>query len=258
VSARRRRVPGRAALALAAVLCAALPAGAGTEVITETRKPDGSTRAGKALFDGQRMRVETTGGRRSIVYRGDRGLVWVIDHKRKNFIEVERPTPEALAGQARARMDDLSPDQRALAEAGVAGGVEIKETGRRGTVQGIPCTELHVMAAGARIADVCRASYADAKVERASFAAVRDLERLLGGSLTALLPPEAREDGAAAIESFARLDGVPMRVRTYEDGRFQSETTVKSVKKTAFPKGSFELPGGYAPQFSINIRKPAQ
>jgi hypothetical protein len=254
-------VSGRGARALgfgALALLAALPALAATEVITVTRKPDGSTRDGRALFDGQRMRVETAGGRRSIVYRGDRGLVWVLDHKRKNFIEVERPSAEALAGQAKARMGALDSDQRAMAEAGLAGGVEIKDTGRTGVVQGIPCAELQVLAAGARIADVCRASYADAKVDPASFAAVRDLQKLLGGSVTALLPPEAREEGAAAIESFAQLDGVPMRVRTYEDGRFESETTVKSVKKTILPKNAFELPGGYAPQFSINIRKPAR
>jgi hypothetical protein len=244
-------------LAVAALL-AALPAAAGTEVITETRKPDGSTRAGTALFDGTRMRVDTAGGRRAIVYRGDRGLLWVIDHTHKNFIEVARPTADALAGQAKARIDSLPPDQRALAEAGLAGGVEIKDTGRRGSVRGIPCAELHVMAAGVRIADVCRASYADAKVDRESFAAVRDLERLLGSSLTALMSSEAREEGAAVIESFARLDGVPMRVRTYEAGQFESETTVTSVKRLVFPKGSFELPGGYAPQFSINIRQPTK
>jgi hypothetical protein len=244
-------------LVLAALL-AALPAVAGTEVVTQTRKQDGSTRAGTALFDGKRMRVETAGGRRAIVYRGDRGLLWVIDHKHKNFIEVERPTPEALADQAKARLNSLSPDERAHAETGLAGGVEIKDTGRRGIVGSVPCAELHVMAGGVRIADVCRASYADAGVDRESFEAVRDLERLLGSSLTALISSEAREESAAVIESFARLDGVPMRVRTYEAGRFESETTVTSLKKLAFPDGSFELPRGYAPQFSINIRQPAK
>ncbi len=241
-----------------AVLLVTLPAAAGTEVLTETRRPDGSTRAGTALFDGMRMRVETAGGRRAIVYRGDRGLLWVLDHKHKNFIEVERPTAEALAGQAKARMDSLSPDQRALAEAGLSGGVEIKDTGRRGSVRGIPCAELQVLAAGVRIADVCRASYADANVERESFEAVRDLEQLLGSSVTALMPSDARAEGAAVIESFARLDGIPMRVRTYESGQFESETTVTSLKQKVFPKGSFDLPGGYAPQFSINIRQPTK
>lgn len=245
------------ALGLVALLLA-LPAVAGTEVITETRKPDGGTQDGTALFDGKRMRVEMEGGRRTIVYRGDRGLIWVIDHKHKNFVEVERPTAEALAAQAKARLDALPPDQRALADGGLAGNVEIQDTGRHGSVLGIPCAELHVMAGGVRVADVCRASYADAKVDARSFAAVRDLERLLGSSLSALLPEKVRRDGAEAIESFARLDGVPMRVRTYEQGRFASETTVKSLKQKAFPKGSFELPSGYVPQFSINIRQPAK
>ena len=250
----------RRALPLAgALLLAAASASAGTEVLTRTTTPDGRTRDGKALFDGPRMRVQTDGGRREIVYRGDRGVVWVIDHKRKNFIEVERPSAEALAGQAQARLEALPPDQRALGEAAAAaaaGGVEIKDTGRRGNVGGVGCTELQVMMAGARIADVCRATYEEAKVRAESFAAVRELEKLLGSSLTALLPAESREEGLAALESFARLDGVPMRVRTYDEGQFQSETVVTSVGEKPLPKSAFELPGGYAPQFTINIRQP--
>ncbi len=243
------------ALALGTVLAAG-PSVAGVEMHTETRKQDGEVRKGTALFDGPRLRIDTSDGRRAIVYRGDKNLIWVIDHKKKRYIEVEKPTAGALAGQARKQLDSLPDDDKAAGELGaaVAAGVEVKDTGRKGEVLGVSCDELHVMSGKARLADVCRASYASAGVDRASFSAVKELQALLGGSLTALLPEESRAEGAAALESFARLDGVPMRVRTYDAGRFDTETVVKKLVSKALPKSAFGLPEGYAPQITINIR----
>jgi len=251
---------GRAALAIGLVLAAGV-ASAGTEVVTETRHIDGSddrVRNGSAFFDGRRMRLDTNDGRRAIVYRGDRNLIWVIDHKRQNYIEVEKPTPADVAKQAKARLDALPAEQRAAADvaaAAASSGVELRETGRMGRVNGIPCREVEVHAAGVRTADVCRASYADAGVTGESFAAVREVQELLGGSLAALVPSDTRAEGLGALESFAELDGVPMRVRTFDEGRPRTETVVKRIQTTAFPAGTFDLPDGYRPQFSINIRQ---
>ena len=41
----------------------AATAGAGTEVVTETRKPSGEKSPGHALFDGRRVRIDTASGR---------------------------------------------------------------------------------------------------------------------------------------------------------------------------------------------------
>jgi len=243
----------------AALTLAAAPAWAGTEVDTVTRKPDGRKRVSKAYFDGERLRVDTSDGRRAIVYRGDTGVIWVIDHKKQNYIEVEKPTADALAGQAQAQLDALPPEKRSHAELGaaVARGIEVRETQRTGKILGVPCKEVQLVSGSMRIADVCQASYADAGVDPATFAAVRDLQELLGGSLSALLPKETREEGMAALESFARLEGVPMRVRTYEEGALDTETVVTRLEKKPIPKGTFALPKGYAPKFSINIRNPS-
>lgn len=229
---------------------------AGVEMHTETRKQNGEIRKGKALFDGPRLRIDTSDGRRAIVYRGDKNVIWVIDHKKKRYIEVEKPTSSALAGQAKKQLDSLPADKKAAADLGaaVASGVEVKDTGRKGEVLGVSCDELHVMSGKARLADICRATYASAGVDRASFAAVKELQSLLGGSLTAMLPEDSRAEGTAALESFARLDGVPMRVRTYEAGQLDTETVVKQLKNKKLPRSDFSLPDGYSPQLTINIR----
>ena len=240
-------------MALAVCLGIAGAAGAGTEVETETRKVDGEVSPGHALFDGRRVRIDTSGGRRAFIYRGDEGVIWLIDHKSKNYVQVVRPSAEGLAAAARSQLDD---EQRAALDvaAGVDPNLEIRETGSRSTVTGVPCDELQIYQGGRRVADVCRASYADAGVSRESFAGIGEVQELLQDALAAFLEDADRGEALTALESFGRLEGVPMRVRAYGGDRIESETLVTKIQSKALPTSAFELPEGYAAKIRINIR----
>jgi hypothetical protein len=246
-------------LALACALLAARAALAGAVVATETRhmagEDTGQVRKGTALFDGSRMRVDTHDGRRAIVYRGDKGMIWIIDHRKKNFLAVERPTAEALQREAQSRLEALTPEERAAGRAAASAipDVEVKETELRAEIQGIPCREVWVSRAGERIADVCRASYADAGVSADTFAAVREVQQLLQSALGGLVSDEVRSEGLDAIESFGRIEGVPLRVRAYRKGEIQSETLVTSFSQRALGDGDFAVPEGYRPKVTISI-----
>ena len=87
------------ALALAIALAAGA-AGAGTELATQTLRADGEVQKGLAYLDGKRLRIDARDGRRAVVYRADRGVLWVIDHKKKSYLEVEQPTADALAASS--------------------------------------------------------------------------------------------------------------------------------------------------------------
>lgn len=253
----------RAGAALAAAwLGGAGGAGADTELVAETRRLDGEqrTRTDQVLLDGRSLRVDSRGGRRSVVYRGDRGLVWVIDHERQSYIELERPGAEALADQARARLEALSPEERARAEAALDDprpDVAVRETGASDRIQDIPCREVVVERAGRRVAEVCRASFADTGVAPGDLAALREVKALLEGSLALLLARDARSEGIASLTSLDPLDGVPLRVRAYRDGAPRSETRVTRLRQREAPEGSFELPDGYQPRIQIHIRGDA-
>jgi hypothetical protein len=237
------------------VLCVGIAgaAGAGTEVETKTRKMNGEVSPGHALFDGRRVRIDTSSGRRAFIYRGDKGVIWLVDHESKNYLEVVQPSPEGLAAAARSQLDD---EQRAAADvaAGIDPNLEIRETGTRSTVTGVPCDELQIYQGGRRVADVCRASYADAGVSRESFAGVGEVQELLQDALAAFLDDGDRSEALTALESFGRLEGVPMRVRAYGADGFESETVVTKIQRKALPKSAFELPEGYPAKIRINIR----
>jgi len=240
-------------IALVACMGIAGVAAAGTEVETQTRKANGEVSPGHALFDGQRVRIDTSKGRRAFIYRGDEGVIWVVDHKKKNYMQVAKPSAEGLAAALRSQLDD---EQRAAvgAVAGVDPKLEIRDTGRHATVTNVPCDELEIYQGGKRIADVCRASYADAGVSRESFAGVGEVQELLEGALAAFLGGDDRSEALAALVSFGRLEGVPMRVRAYGADGFESETVVTRIQRKALPKSAFDLPDGYRAKFSINIR----
>jgi hypothetical protein len=249
----------RNALIFAAVWLAAPAAFAGAQLATETRhlvgEDAGRVRKGNALFDGSRMRIDTHDGKRAIVYRGDRGMIWIIDHKKKSYLAVEKPSPEALAREVQSRVDALSPEQRAAAEAAPAAvpKVALRETGATAQVQGIACQEIEILRGEERIADVCRASYEAAGVQAETFAAVREVQQLLQGALGGLVSDSVRSEGLAAIESFGQIEGVPMRVRAYRGGQVQSETLVTSLQQKALPESDFAVPSGYQPKLTISI-----
>jgi len=239
----------------ALVVCVGIAgvAGAGTEVETETRKVNGEMSPGHALFEGRRVRIDTSGGRHAFIYRGDEGLIWLVDHESKNYLQVARPSAAGLAAAARSQLDD---EQRAAADmlAGVDPKLEIRKTGTRSTVTGVPCDELQIHQGGLHVADVCLASYADAGVSPESFAGVGEVQGLLQDALAVFLSADDHSEALAALESFGRLEGVPMRVRAYSGDSIESETVVTRIQRKDLPKSAFDLPEGYSVKLSINIR----
>ena len=240
-------------MALVACMGIAGVAGAGTEIQTETRKTGDEMSPGHALFDGRRVRIDVSGGRRAFIYRGDEGLIWLVDHEEKNYVQVVRPSAEGLAAAARSQLDD---EQRAAADAvaGVDPQLEIRKTGTRATVTGVSCEELQIYQGGRRAADVCLASYAGAGVSRESFAGIGEVQELLLDALAIFLDEDDQSEALAALESFGSLEGVPMRVRSYSGDNVESETVVTKIQRKDLPKNAFELPEGYRAKISINIR----
>ena len=259
------RAPLRVLALLFPLALLSSPAEAGIEIQTETRRLQGEdkrVRRASAFFDRRDMRLDTKEGRRGIIYRGERGLVWVVDRKKGTYLEFDKPSPEALAAQARARIDALPPGERAAADAAVSAGpdavlssLRIEETGKRDRILDIPCRELDVAAAGQRIARVCMASYGDAGVDPGSFAVVNEVKALLEDSVAVLAAGDVGADELTALETFAQLDGVPLRVLAYRDGQPRAETVVTGLAQKDLAAGVFELPDGARPKFRITIRE---
>ena len=249
------------------------PAGAGTRLDVESRdlrRTDPQVRTSVLWLDGTRMRLEAD-AENTVIYRADQDAVWVIDHRDKSYRAVDREATESVAqgvGQANAAMrryiEALPPAQRQTAErlldrtlgspTGVSPDIEIRARGANERIAGVPCAVYEVRRGGSRRAEVCRSSFEAAGIADETRDAVRALADSLGAVLPALAPEHLRQDGVDALHAFAVLDGVPLRVRLYEEGAAIWETRVTAIVERAAPATAFDVPDGYERRLALGGR----
>lgn len=266
---------GRAGvLGMFVMLGGAAPALAGTQMVMETsRLSDGKLLDRSVLrIDGPRLRLDSGGGKSSIVYHADQRLVWMLDHDDQSYIEVDQETTAGIARsldnvnkELRGRLDALPADQRAAAEKllnqtlGPSSEVKRPEvvivpTGGSETLEGTDCRVFDVLRDGERVADVCKAEFAALGVGAETLSAVGDLSTFLRETVTSLAPKSVRGQGLDALDSFERIDGVPLRVRAYEGGTAVRQSRIRDLETLDFPASDFRVPDNYSKQVGLNIR----
>jgi hypothetical protein len=265
------RSPALACAALLVAQAIAQASGAGTLITTETRKLGVEAprlQRTEVRVEGDRLRVEPDAGETAVIYRGDRDLVWLLNHPEKTFLQVDRGTTAAIAENLEAanrvlreRTRDLPAGQREALERMLEGtlgspppeepAVITRATGRHDRVGDTECAEHEVLRGAERVAEVCLADFAAAGVTRETFGVVRDLALFLRESVAAMAPRVFQKDGMEALDSFQQIDGVPLRVRAFEDGKPATETLVTGIEPRDFGSAEFEVPEGYRGGFSL-------
>ncbi len=243
-------------------------------VMETSRLADGKVLETTVLrIDGDRLRVDTDGGENSVVYHADQQLLWMLDHGDRSYFEIDQEMTAGLARsidrlnkEARSRLGSLPPEQRksleGLLDKTLGPGSEEKRpeivvvpTGDSDVLEGKNCRVYEVLRDGQRVADVCRAEFSDVGLQPQTLDAVRGLATFLRETVTALAPDKVRNQGLDALDSFDRLDGVPLRVRSYEDGKPVRQSRVTNLEDQAFPGSDFEVPSGYNKEIGLNIRE---
>lgn len=266
----------RFAMVSAAIVVLAGSSGAATQFTAESRdlrQSDPKPKHSVLWLDGGLLRLETD-GENTVIYRGDRDLAWLIDHRDKSYRAIDRETTESVAqgvGQAntaaRRYLEMLPPTQREAAErlldqtlgspTVVSQDIELHATGAVESIAGVSCAIYEIRRAGGRRAEVCRASFEAASIDAATREALRALTRTLRSVLPSLAPEAFRQDGVDAVHAFDELDGVPLRVRLFEKGVPVWETHVADVVRRAAPATAFELPDGYERRIALGAPSQA-
>jgi hypothetical protein len=210
-----------------------------------------------SLVDRDRVRVETASGD-VILFRGDRDVVWILRPKDRTYVELNRDSMKTLQDQAeaarermKAELEKLPPEQRAELEkmmretpTRVSEPVTVKPTGRSDQVGGLACHEVEVYRGAAKEYEACVADWATAGVTTDDLAGLKQAGswREKVGRAASAADPNA---GEGAMELLDRLDGLPVRVRRFHDGKAVSEMRVTSVEKKPLDATLFEVPEGY-------------
>jgi len=252
---------------LLCVLLAAGTARAGTELTIETRKAGAEASAkpqrGVVEIEGRRLRAEGGNGRHGAIWRGEEGVLQILDHREKSVFRIDRATAREVAGAREGIREGVAglPDApREAIERWVGGEpparVELRPSGKSGEVSGVACRLLEAFRNGVRLAEVCEGPRGAAGVPPEALATARELAKFIA-EVGDLLPPSMSAEGLDALVLVERVEGVPLRVRAWPKGQPATETRLVGAAPKRFAADRFQPPAGYEPGVGIRIGEPA-
>ena len=215
----------------------------------KTRNVTLSAKGAKAFFEMK----EVDGPTRTMLRDGDARKMYIIDHDKKVVLviteedsKVVEERQAAMRVQLKAQLDRLPPEQRERMEKTMLGQqvegkvpvftYEKKKTPAR-KISGFSCQDYSVKRDGQLAGEGCFTSWKDIGVTADDFKAV----------MLKALPSAAGNPMGAAFEASDSAPGFPVwRTHVDPEGKVTTETTLKSLTKTAVSAENFELPKDYA------------
>lgn len=201
---------------------------------------------------------------RRIVFRSGQDVMWLVDHKRQTYYQVDPQSAAQAASQVKGLREgveqglgSLTPEQRAAvqdllgelgkpAPAGPLPEYRLRERGELGRYAEIACARNDVLEGERAVAELCLADYGKPPLLREQLAAVP----ALGGFVRRTLEPLAREfpslRGLAPYAAFDTAKGLPLHVRSVAADGKASEAVVTKVEPANVDPALFALPAGYA------------
>jgi hypothetical protein len=249
-----------------ALLLLARGALAGTEITVETRRV-GTAEGAKPqqsliAVEGRRLHAEAGDGRHGLVYRGEEGVLHVLDHREKSVLTLDRATARSMArgaDGAREAVRGLPEPQRRAVERLLGEGpppakLVLRVTGRSDRVDGIACRLLDVLRDGVRLAEVCEGPRGAAGVTPEALAPLRELAAF-AAEVGDLLPKSMAGEGLDALVLVEQVQGVPLRVRAWPKDAPATESRVVRAVPKQFAAARFEPPPGYSKGLGIHVRE---
>jgi hypothetical protein len=215
------------------------------------------------------MYVEGGNGRfvdeagRATIIKGN--TMYIVDDSDRSYIAFDKATMERLSKQISAAMERMKdqlakmpPEHRAQIEQMMAktpgmGGenqkwvVDVVDTGKSDKVDGRSCRVWDVKRNGELDDQLCVVPYSQLPGKenfQAVFANFAKVFEEMAKSVPMLSGVMSNEFGAQA-----KVNGFPVRSRSYENGKLgDEEQLVKVWREEAIPAAMFEIPAGYQPK----------
>jgi len=239
------------------LLLLSAPAAAGVSYLMSTR---GAASTSAYFVEGERVRINASDGKTVYIFRDQ--SITVIDTaarsgqllRRATLEESERQLDESLQ-----RMQTLAasapPEQKAMADQGVATILHIRENNRRAIPRdyrrtdrteasdGRPCRVWEEWEGGAKRLELCVVPASALPGGAQAWAGFKAMSAYLHGAVFAL----GIEVGPHSLwPGIEQLGGVPVLIREFKDGRVLGESQLTGFRAEAIPESQFEAPAGYA------------
>lgn len=196
-----------------------------------------------------------------IIYRGDRDAIWMVQDSLRSYKVMDRAAIEALADQVNAaqrQMEEalarMPPEQREMmrnmmpaqmSAKAQAPARDLRRTAERREISGFPCVKYEVHSEGRLVRELWVASWSDLGHRESAFAAAKKMADLQKKMLESVYQGVPGAMGADPFVEFDQVDGFPIYIRHYEDGRLTGEITVQSISRKDLGPDAFDVPAGY-------------
>ena len=242
---------------LTALLCCTMLHAQGV-VIVQQQTRGTQTSTNQIQLDKTHIRAESGAAGESMAFTFDdtAQIARVINNDRKTYMELNgalRQQMQQQMAQMQAQLQNLPPQQRAILEqamrgrGGLPGGggaalakPQYKQAGSD-KVGKWSCTKYEGYQGQQKVSELCAADPKDLGLTLADFEVAKHLAEFLQG----LMPLAANQiliAGNAADQGFA---GVPIRTTVFVDGKPESVSEIKEVRREAIPASAFEVPAGF-------------
>jgi uncharacterized protein DUF4412 len=247
------------AVVLGALVAQAANAGVYVELVDRDIASGKTELSQKMYVQNGLGRFVDAGGRATLIKDG---TMYIIDDSDKSYIAFDKATMEQLAkkingamAQMKEQLAKLPPEQRAQMEAmmpGMSGGekkwvVEAFDTGKSDKVDGRACRLWDIKRNGELDDQLCVVPYSSLPGKenfQAMFANFAKVFEEMAKSVPMLSGMMTNEFAAQA-----KVNGFPVRTRSYEDGKLgDSEHSMRVWREEAIPASMFSIPAGYKPK----------
>jgi len=251
-----------------ALIFSAINASAGVLIKVENKFYGKSARqeTSHISVEGKKLRVDHYRKKKaiqdSVIYRGDKDFLQIINHKKKQYTTLDKKTIQALAAQANqatqqmdAALEDMPPLKRKLMEKMLKKKkpkqqkpveLKVKKTKETKTIIGYPCTKYEVWRGKEKVHDVWATQWKRAGVKGTVDQVVRDMHRFYEEAFSALGSNPLFRSHQPVLTRTEKINGAPVLTKDYENSKLVSESLIKSIEDNAkFSKNFFSPPAKF-------------
>ena len=246
--------------------------------VEQTSSDSARTELMQFTVDGKRFRIDMQNASgqstNSLIYRGDRDTankeMMILDHSEKRAIVMNREAVRAMAvqmnqmmQQMQAQMKNLPPDVRAkmgpmmpqaMGQNPESSKPQIRETGRKGKVNGYACKEYEIVREDGKQV-VCATAWRNIPGGDEAREVMQDMNQFLQEVMSAFKHSSSMLGNVPnTMMGMDMARGYPLRIKDLHNDKVVAESILQSVKKHRnIDPTMFEAPAAYRTQ-SLNMR----